>query len=508
MTHTCDVLIVGSGISALTAGLLLAKQNKSVILLEQHTKIGGYLHCFERFGEKFDTGAHYIGSIEEGQSFHSLMNFLGVWNKDDYTPLDPEGFDELHTHDYQFSVPKGYSAFENALIEKFPEERVGILELSRQLQVAVTYFSTYKFNDFVPGTFPPEIFDRSLASVVESLIANPKLRQIIYIYCTHHGASPETISFGFHAVIIDTLLSGAYGFKYGGEKLAERYRTAIEAHGGKILTKCKVTRFETTGSVISAVHTDNNTIFKADWVISSIHPRHTFNMLDSTKALTPLFLKRIEQLKEGPSFFGAYALLKNNGLFKENKNYFFLNSSVSDVFAKTPSSSTPPVLIFLSAARRVADRNSPHFPVNIHALAPYEWFSQWTESRYGRRPKEYKELKQKLAQHIFSVIENHKPGFRDSLIKFETSSPLSHIHFNGSHQGSAYGIDHGMSQSGPRAIGPRTKILNLLLTGQNSLFPGLMGSAVSGLRTAGHISGIKHVLQELKNYPQASEVTL
>jgi len=42
--------------------------------------------------------------------------------------------------------------------------------------------------------------------------------------------------------------------------------------------------------------------------------------------------------------------------------------------------------------------------------------------------------------------------------------------------------------------------LNLLLTGQNCLFPGLMGAAVSALRTCGHIVGMKPLLSELKNH--------
>ncbi|MCC6137784.1 MAG: NAD(P)/FAD-dependent oxidoreductase [Bdellovibrionaceae bacterium] len=507
-SEKCDVLLLGSGISSLTAGLLLAKQKKSVIILEQHTKVGGYLHCFERFGEKFDTGAHYIGSVEPGQAFHSLLNFLGIWDPKDYVPLDTQGFDELHGPHFHFSVPKGYSAFETSLIEQFPQERQGILDLSQRLQTAVQYFSTYKFNDFLPEHFPEEIFDRSLASVVETLITDPRLRQIIYMYCTHHGASPQTVSFGFHAVIIDTLLSGAYGFAEGGEKLAARYKAEIEKHGGKILTKHKVSQLETDGKNIRKVHTENGKSFEAEWVISSLHPRTTFDLVDDTSALTPLFRSRIKNLKEGPSFFGIYALLKNDGRFKENKNYFFLNTDSPDLFSKTPTLESPPFLIFMSAARRIKNLDSPHFPVNIHALAPYEWFEQWSETKYGRRPQDYKDLKKQITELLFSVIETHAPGFRDSVIKYETSSPLSHLHFNGSFQGSAYGIDHGMNQSGPRAIGPRTKILNLLLTGQNSLFPGLLGSAVAGLRTAGHIVGIKHMLQDLKNFPQENQTQL
>jgi phytoene dehydrogenase-like protein len=484
-----DVLLIGSGISALTAGLLLAKQGKSVLILEQHTKIGGYLHCFKRFGEKFDTGAHYIGSLEPGQPFHTLMNYLGIWHPEDYVPLDPEGFDEFYFPEFRFSIPKGYEALESRLSKAFPEEASGIREICALIQKAVKYFATYKYNDFLPENFPLEIFDRSLSSVVESHVTAPGLRSILYAYCSHHGASPQDVSFGFHSVIIDTLISGAYGFKNGGEQLAERYKTEIEKLGGRILCKQKVTRLEVKDRAIKAVHTEKGDVFAADWIISAIHPRNTFQLIDDDSSLSPIFKSRVQQLKEGPSFFGIYALLKDRKFCAPDKNYFFFSSSEPDDFGST---------IFMSPAQRDPKPEALLTPVNIHALAPYEWFSKWNDSRYGRRPEEYKLEKEKIAAKIFQTIETHRPGFTASIEKFETSTALSHIHFNGSHQGSAYGIDHGMAQSGPRAIGPRTKILNLLLTGQNSLFPGLLGSAISGLRSAGHIVGIKHMLHDLK----------
>ena len=64
-----DVLLLGSGISALTAALILAKKGKKVAVLEQYVKPGGYMHAFRRFDETFDTGAHYVGAMGKGQPF-------------------------------------------------------------------------------------------------------------------------------------------------------------------------------------------------------------------------------------------------------------------------------------------------------------------------------------------------------------------------------------------------------------------------------------------------------
>jgi hypothetical protein len=41
-------------------------------------------------------------------------------------------------------------------------------------------------------------------------------------------------------------------------------------------------------------------------------------------------------------------------------------------------------------------------------------------------------------------------------------------------------------------------VRNLLLTGQNTLFPGLLAAAVAGLRTAGNVIGMKPSLAKLR----------
>ncbi|MBC7692411.1 MAG: hypothetical protein H7222_11665, partial [Methylotenera sp.] len=71
-------------------------------MLEQYNKPGGYRHCFNRFGTRFDTGAHYVGAMDPGHAFHTLLTYMGVIGtetsrlEDLFVPLDPDGFDVMH----------------------------------------------------------------------------------------------------------------------------------------------------------------------------------------------------------------------------------------------------------------------------------------------------------------------------------------------------------------------------------------------------------------------------
>ncbi len=51
-----DVVVIGAGLGGLSAGGLLARQGRKVLVLEQAERIGGCCSTFERDGYHFDVG--------------------------------------------------------------------------------------------------------------------------------------------------------------------------------------------------------------------------------------------------------------------------------------------------------------------------------------------------------------------------------------------------------------------------------------------------------------------
>ena len=67
-----DVIIIGAGVSGLTAAALLSKSGLSVCVLERHRLIGGYLQGFGRKGFTFDTAIHWLNQYgKNGKSRYS-----------------------------------------------------------------------------------------------------------------------------------------------------------------------------------------------------------------------------------------------------------------------------------------------------------------------------------------------------------------------------------------------------------------------------------------------------
>ncbi|HMN68167.1 MAG TPA: NAD(P)/FAD-dependent oxidoreductase [Bdellovibrionales bacterium] len=493
-----DVLILGSGISALTAGVLLARKGKKVTLLEQYNKPGGYMHSFRRMGETFDTGAHYFGALGPGQPFRVLLEYLGVFDEKIFAPLNPSGFDVLCYPEGRVLIPQGHANAVSELAAIFPNERAAIARYFELIEKTSACFPTYRFNDAPESSFPPEALDLSLRDIVEGLTNDPRLRSVFYSYCTLHGVDPRDVAFGFHAIVTDSLIRGPYGLNGGGDELTRAFVNRLEALGGQVKLRRKVTAIETEGRQAKRVVCANGEAYSAEWVISSIHPKATFRMVSDQSLFPPVFKDRLRGLKESGGIFGMYTTSRRRPPTDPSRNYYFFRSSdPDDIFAATNPGETPPV-VFVSSPKRSWSAEETHFPMSLHATGPYEWFLPFQGQAYGRRSADYKNLKARISDSVFRAVGRYEPDLPAHIAETQSSTPLTHLHFNGSEEGSSYGLYHSMQNTGARALGPRTKVLNLLLTGQNCLFPGLLGAATSALRTCGHITGIKPILQELK----------
>ena len=61
-----DVIIIGAGLGGLTAGAKLAREGKSVLLLEQHDRPGGCATTFKRRDFTMEVGLHEMDGLHPG----------------------------------------------------------------------------------------------------------------------------------------------------------------------------------------------------------------------------------------------------------------------------------------------------------------------------------------------------------------------------------------------------------------------------------------------------------
>ena len=320
-----DNVLIGSGISSLTTAIILASKGQSVCVLEHHSKPGGYMHAFKKMGYTYDSGAHYVGAMEEGQPFWALLNYLGVYNSNIFTPLDPNAFDVFRFRSKtvpEVSLCKGYDQTIASLTEKFPNEKTAIEKYFRKVEFTAKNFPTYEFNENYDEMKMALALEATLQEVAESLTKSPELLGVFYAYCGLHGVGPEDISFGLHAMVTDSLIRGPYGFNGSGDRLAEQFVNRLKSLGGEIHLETTVTELKIKNGEISEALCANGKSFTGKRFISSLHPQKLCTLLPEG-SFPPAYQKRLDKMEESIGIFGIYGVAKAGLDLAPNRNYYF-----------------------------------------------------------------------------------------------------------------------------------------------------------------------------------------
>ena len=489
-----DILIIGSGVSGLTAAILLLRKGFSVRILESHYKPGGYMHSFEKMGHMYDSGAHYVGALDKQEPFWALLNYLDVYDENVFTKLDEEAFDTFYFKDQkvkEVSFGKGYDRVIDHFCSKFPEDTQGIKNFFAELKTVARNFPTYEFLVDYDQTALLKSLELSLKEVAEKHTQNQELLNAFYTYCGLHGVMPKEVSFGLHSIIVDSLIrSGGYGFRGSGDALANKFVERIEALGGEIILNEKVTKLESADGKITKAITRRKREYLADKFIFCGHPLDMLALAGEDN-FKKLYKNRIKNTPESIGILGLYGVADRSFIEKVNRNYYHINRDIPDEMPKHMDVGDEPFISFMTFPDREVSLDAKEVAFSVHAPQYYSWVEPWKDNKAYSRNADYQGLKDKMADSLFNYMDSFGFNVKEKTLRFETSTSLTNKRFNLSPNGSAYGIYHSIPYTGARALSARTNLENLFITGQNTLFPGIMAASIAGMRTVGFMTGIK-----------------
>ncbi|NMB81868.1 MAG: NAD(P)/FAD-dependent oxidoreductase, partial [Ignavibacteria bacterium] len=143
-----DVIIIGSGMSGLSAASILSKLfKKKVLVLERHFKIGGFTHIFKRKGEHgeyhWDVGLHYVGQMNPGSPTRAMFDFVTDGNLNWKKMPDP--YDVFIYPDFKFRAMEGENYLKADLIKLFPDESTAINNYFSDLKTINRWAGRYNF---------------------------------------------------------------------------------------------------------------------------------------------------------------------------------------------------------------------------------------------------------------------------------------------------------------------------------------------------------------------------
>jgi len=153
-----DTVIIGAGISGLTAALVLAKNGKKVALIEQKEYLAPLLRRFKRSGAWCDPGFHYSGGLEQNGTLSVLFKYLGIDQHIETIPLPQKSFDIIFLNGQEYCLPYGYAELQNYLCLKFPKSCIAVKAYIQKLNEINDTTGFLNF-DLEFDSFPYELYE-------------------------------------------------------------------------------------------------------------------------------------------------------------------------------------------------------------------------------------------------------------------------------------------------------------------------------------------------------------
>ncbi len=479
-----EVVIVGGGLGGLECGAILSKEGLSVTVLEQSHKAGGFFQSFTKNGYSIDSSVHYVGSLDKGELLYDIFKYLGILEKVKLLRMNSQGFDHIHINDEVFTIAMGHEQFCESLSSKFPEERKNIKAYTDILKnLGIVTKNSVRNSAGISGE-AMRYLSVGAYDEIERLFKNKKLRKVVSCNSIIYGGERQLTPFYAHAITNNSYIEGSYRFAGGAELVTQSLEEKIRENGGTVRCSSRVTKIVIENNKISGVQLQDGEIINSKYVISSLHPSLTLNLIDDNNSIRSVYRNRISSLKNSYGLFCLYLIMKDGAFPYLNENHFIFNE-----YNKVSNNKLPPEDgIIISMQVPVNEKGS----ADVIAIMRPMYFSEvekWSNTKIGNRGEDYLEFKERVSQDMIDIAESRFPGFRSSIALKYSATPLTFRDYLSAPEGSAYGIMKNYKSPLSTLIQPKSKIENLFLTGQSLNLHGVMGVSITALMTCYEILG-------------------
>lgn len=500
-----DVIIIGSGMGALTVGGLLAKaKGKKVLILEQHSTPGGYTHNFKRAGGYvFNTGIHYIGALADIEQ--KVFNYL-TENKVPLQPL-PDPQETFVYPDIKIMVPSDWEKYRDMLIQLFPEEKKNIAGYFKDIKNGRKWVEYFIIRQTLPSGL--RFLFRLIRNKYQKLVLqttqhyldikfkNPLLKSILSSRWIDYGLPPGKSAFAIHSLIENHYMSGASFPAQGTSSLYNAIQSLIKAAGGAIKCRHKVTKILVhDGMAIGVRFKTDDSVQEQDVyapvIVSDAGAKNTYETLLQNQCSDTLYDTR--SVKTGTSVVQLCIGLSQPPQSVGSKGeiaWIYNTHDHERIFDGADVLDGNPQFCFLNfpLANKDTDDVSRKYTAEIISPVNYRYFEKWKDGNRKENGSEYQQLKDTITQGLINLVEKQYPGFKNIITFSELSTPLTSEQYTLHPFGAIYGVPATPERFRMPFVSNTTPVKNLYLTGADAGMPGIVGVMMSGLATAAMVAG-------------------
>lgn len=415
ITKSYDVIVIGSGLAGMTAANKLAKDGRSVLLLEAHNKLGGFATWFRRNAK--DGEKHIFDISLHGFPVGMVKTCRRHWSKEIADKI--ERVDKIRFINPQFDISTDFTKedYIRILVEKFnltEEEVTGFFKELREMNFYDD--STLKNADLFERYFPGR---------------NDVVRFLLEPMAYANGSTLEDEAITFGIVFSNFMNKGAYIFRGGTDMLIGMMRDELLANGVDIKLHTFVDEITTESGVVSGVRVGENHI-QAKTVISNSSLHNTIFKMVGEDKLSPAFVEKARAVRINTSSCQVFMGLKEGeSIPNVGELIFYSDSEKFDTeLLLSPQAHSQTFSIYYPDMR-------PHLPQKYAIVssmnARYEDWADLTKEEYEQR-------KNFLIEKAISTVDKLIPGgVRDKIEHVNASTPLTIEKYTHHHFGSSFG---------------------------------------------------------------------
>ena len=500
-TNTYDIVIAGAGLGGLLCAVILAKEGMNVCVIERDKQIGGCMQTFSVEKKVFDSCVHYIGGLGEGHTLNSIFKYAGIMDKLQLKSYDTNAFDKIAfgNEATEYPLAQGFENFIEQLLPHFPDEQKALQEYISQIKNVGDHFPLYRLRSGDPNE-KAVVSGMELTNTLRQITTNKRLQQVLAGNNMLYAGVPGKTPFYIHALVTESYIHSSHKVLPGTSQVSKFLWQELQAHGGTVIRNTEITSLvEENGILTHAVTADGNKVHGKQF-ISNLHPSLLLQLLD-TKMIKPAYKNRINNLQQTISSFMLNIVLKPATVNMRHHNlYWNATDNVWDAVDYSTNEWPSNYTLFFTE-----DKDNPGYAESLSILCymHYSEVAQWAETvnRTGKetdRGTDYDEFKAQKSEQLLSKVYDRLPELRGNIIAQKAATPLTWRDYTGTPTGALYGILKDVNKPNETTIATRTKIPNLLQTGQNVNLHGILGVSITSIATCAELLSMDYLLNKIK----------
>lgn len=433
-----QIVIIGSGMGGLTAGILLARKGHKVTIFEAQGSPGGYTAGFRRQGFYFESGTL---SFESSALVFKVMKEIGVYDNVEFV-RQTTGVIAGKMN----GVCSSYEDFKRLAYDAYPDEKdkldhyFGAADKMIRVMMAVTMprgLTAYLTYPFQLARFVALYRKYSRETITDFAARSFGRDSALFSYFKDLGYPDMSAAIIGPALV--SFLDDYWTVKTGMQSWADALADNFRGLGGELKLGARVDKIVTRNEAAVGVES-LGAFHPADWVISASDYKKTFlEMLDNPSILPDAFRKKIGQAAVSEGIVTVYLGLNMPPV--ELKKWLKVphvscHDSRADVDVRL-GGNDPEYFQRISVGMYSPSLHDPSLApegksgLMIQAVAPFRWLDNWG----GGDRQKYRELKESVKKALVDKASAVIPGLAGRIEFSDLATPLTYERYTGNTDG-------------------------------------------------------------------------